>query len=312
MKAGVIIAISGVALMVLACGKPEPKAYGTANSSSNNREIADASDSSTATRLPVALTTETAHTQFRDVLEHPWVRQQQQQGLTALTDTMVQDIRSLKEGHKQLNERRKDAGLPPTTFDQESEKLVSTIQEIQQTLAPLHLAFPAGLYSILNIPTTSTAPYNTPLPFDVYKRVELGQTDLGVPFYLDMRVFDISQLQSQAAKEAAFQAVANWHIHLLKGGMKDFAAFQGKDTLVLLGHGERDRSHFDGSHGFATSDRGVFVAFFSDGRHLYVLHADAPWKNLQDKKNLFLKVVNRELTPFQEPISEYKLTAISD
>ncbi len=311
MKAYTLLMISMLTLELSSCGKSEPTKTTSLKSYENSKDIADASsDMLQRQQFPLAFHQPATRQKYGDVIDHPWIRQQP--GLVALTDSMVSDIRSLKEGHELLNQRRKEAGLPETSFEQETSTIVTTIEEIQNSLAPLHLAFPTGLYSILNIPLTSASPYNTPLPFDIYKRVELGQTSLGVPYYLDVRAFDLTKLDSQAAKEAAVQAIINWHQRLLKPGAPAFTALQGKDTLVLLGHGERDRDHFDGSHGFATNDRGVFLAFFNDGRHLYVLHADAPWQNLQDKKDLFLKVVNRPLKPLNVPVSSYKLTALSD
>ncbi len=292
------------------CGTP-PKPQTAARDSQSPAWIADASvnDSSPGqSKLPVPMQSPVALGQYRDVVTYPWIRLQS--GLTHVTDGMVADVRSLEQGHEELNKRRKQAGLPTNTFEQESDRLISTIQEIQATIEPLKLAFPNNLYSILNIPPAAPLSYTTPLPFDIYKRVELGETDLGIPYYLDVRVFDISRLQSQTAKDAVIQAIINWHLGLLQGGEKAFSILQGKDTLVLLGHGDRNRDHFDGTHGFASHDRGVFLAFFSDGRHLYVLHADAPWSTLKNNKNLFLQVVNRPLTPWNKPVGDYRLVAI--
>ena len=298
--------ISGALLFLFGCG--EPKATKTSNegrpklpTASVQARLAYRSDQL------LALNTAKAEKEYGKILAHPWVKQQK--GLTHVTHAMVDDIQSLSNGHEELNKYRAKANLPTTTLEQESASIISTIQEIQASLIPLHLRFPADRYSVLNIPPTRMDLYHTPLPFEIYKRVEWGQTDTGIPYFLDVRVFNLAQLQSKTGRDAAIEAIINWHVNLLQGGDKAFKAYQTGDALVLFGHGSRDRNHYDGGHGFASDDRGVYLAFFSDGKHLFVLHADAPWKNIEPQRNEFIEVLSRPIVPWTQPISAFKFTS---
>ncbi|MDP1835015.1 MAG: hypothetical protein Q8K75_03705 [Chlamydiales bacterium] len=255
--------------------------------------------------LLVALHTDDAKKDYSDVLSHPWV--QQQKGLTHVSKAMVEDIRSLRDASEAINKYRAKSGMSPVSFDDENKHIITAIEAIQEPLTSLNLKFPSDRYSVLNIPPVSPDLYKTPLPFQVYKRVELGETDLGTPLYMDVRVFDISSLKGAIAKNAAIDAVIDWHVHLLQKGEEKFRILKGKDVLALTGEGDRDTSHFDGGHGFAANDRAVFLAFLTDGDRLYVFHADGPRKNLEDKKVVFLDILNRPLFPWDKRLQDYKL-----
>ncbi len=251
----------------------------------------------------VAINDSDTNNKYKHILEHPWVKLQT--GLTHVTHAMVDDITSLSEGHDELNKYRAKAGLPTTSFEDESRSLIATIQEIQATLDPLNLQFPHDRYSVLNIPETAPELYSTLLPFQVYKRVEMGETELGIPVFLDVRVFDISQQQSAEAKQEAIQSIIDWHAKLLRNSAQHFKAYAASDALVLIGRGDRDRSHFDGGHGFATKDRGVLLAFLTDGKHLFVLDLDAPWKDVEGQEKAFKEIINRPLKPWTQPLSAF-------
>ena len=289
-------------LLLVGCGEEplEEKRYGPLLPDA----VVSSPEFNVAPDGPVSLHDTEIQQQYADVLEHPWIKQQE--GLRSLTPLMVEDIRSLRRLHTTMNQRRSEINLPTTTWEQESAFLTSTMNEIQKTLEPLALAFPPQSYSVLNIPSPSPQVYSTPLPFEIYRREVFGQSDLGLPIFLDARVFDLRALENESAQDAAAHAILRWHMDVLRSGEKAFQKMHSDDSLVLLGHGQRDEEHFSAGHGFASQGRGVYLAFFREGGRLIVLHLDAPWEKIKDRRQDFLRVVNRQLLPYEGDVEDFK------
>lgn len=238
-------------------------------------------------KLPIPRDSQDAIQYFSDVLNHPWIKEQPR--VKNLNQVMVDDIRSIQALNSYLNHHRHESGIEPIPFELESEKIIQTIHRLQSPLTQLPFTFPEEYYSILNIPDASPGIKSTLMPYDIYKRIYLGDNALGLPFYLDVRVFSIGP---EDERQYHVDSILHWHLGLLEGGVKAFQRIPKKQGVLLIGKGIRNLEHFDNSHGFAVDERGVLLAFFAQENILYVLYADAPWVTFSQHKDLFFNLLN--------------------
>lgn len=202
-----------------------------------------------------------------DVLDHPWVSSQKE--VTQLSPIMIEDIRSLKRLHDHTPFFGKD-------FLQASQKLGEHLQAYQKQLAPFSIHYPAHRYSCLNLPEASSTLYQSPTPFRLYHRMDMGVTELGLPIYLDTRIFD-------EVDESLVEEIEQWHLHLLKGGKASFDQYLSGGWTIWIGRGEKDSTHLDNTHGMLTADRGVFFAHKRIGSRCAVLYLETQWELLEPR-----------------------------
>lgn len=206
-----------------------------------------------------------------ELLQHPWVQEQPQ--VEWVTEAMVRDIQSVLALNARAESWRHARGLPSVSWQEESQALMHAIQTLQAPLRHLEISYPAHAYSTLNIPSVDPHIYKTPVPFQVHKRVILGQSTGGFPVTLDTRIF---RCEPSQVKE-----IIQWHLKTLSAGEEAFKTWVAGEWTIHLGRGDRDPVHFDNSHGFYLEDRGVFFAHRFFGDRLVVLCVDALWTDIE-------------------------------
>lgn len=99
-------------------------------------------------------------------------------------------------------------------------------------------------------------------------RVYLGETALGMPFYLDVRLFNLKG--SSAAELIA------WYLDTLDGPCEE--VYISEQRKVYIRRGERNPTRTDSTHGFAAlqGERALFLDCYEQGDDLYVCTAEAP------------------------------------
>jgi hypothetical protein len=115
--------------------------------------------------------------------------------------------------------------------------------------------------------------------FHVHKRLYLGETELGLPFYLDVRVFELDTNQSEE--------IIVWHLTLLDGRKEELLTT--KERKAFLCYGRRNASYADTTHGFAAlqEERALFLDFYEKENRLYVCYAEAPLTTFNQHATLF-------------------------
>lgn len=187
------------------------------------------------------------------LLNHPWLCLQPE--VRNLDDVIRGDLESMDRVCQVLASRGVDR-----------QAVVERVTALQGSLLGLGLEYPKVWYSVLHLPSASSLPYATPAEFQVYKRVYVDRTDLGMPIFLDLRVFSLSE-------NVAIQDIVAWHKQLLSG---NFVSTTRGEWQLIEGKGAYSRVICDPSHGFSTAERGVFCAYRQKGERLYVLFFDAP------------------------------------
>jgi len=201
-----------------------------------------------------------------DLLSHPWILTQPK--VTELNIEMVRDLASLDEFCEEVRQQREDLA-----HEQIEEMLIRTLTMLQEQIP---FALPESLYSVICITETPQEWVKAPIPFHVFKRLYLGEMEVGMPFYLDVRVFE---LEGESADD-----VIAWHLQTLDGE----AVALNKSAYISKGYRTRDSAH-----GFAKGERGLYVDFIEHGGRLFVLYAEAPLKTFQEQEPLFKQLVQR-------------------
>lgn len=173
------------------------------------------------------------------IASHPWI------ALQTTSEIVPEMVRDLEKVDAYVAESRDDA-LPI---------LIRTLIALQAEV-PFH--FPEELYNVLYI----TAPPKKGYPYyRIIKRVYFGDTHLGMPMYLDVRVFD--------ADKSELSKIVDWHFQTIKGEFTPCGeGFIGTGAYV----------DEDSSHGFA-KDRALFIFPHMIHDRLFVLYSDVPIEN---------------------------------
>jgi len=221
--------------------------------------------------LPLSKKSEVATHHFGNILNHPWVQLQQE--VSEISIEMVRDIEAFEQLCENLSERRAEKGESFGSKEEFSNKITQLLKKMQSSVP---FKFPSHLYNVLCIPESLHAPF----AFQVLQRIYLGETELGLPFYLDVRVFNLENEH----KEAQIEAIQNWHFNLLEGGRDVFKKITSNSSFYL-GEGKYSAESNLG-HGFEISSglRGIYLSFFEKENILYVAYASAP---LLDFKKMF-------------------------
>ena len=132
-----------------------------------------------------------------------------------------------------------------------------------QTKIPFN--FPKNLYNVLCINETAS---QIPAAFHTYQRLYLGETELGLPFYLEVRVFENKDMESED--------LIAWHLDILKGERQEIYSSDNRKAFICSGIRNSDRP--DTTHGFGTlqGKRGLYLDFYKKEGHLFVCYAEAP------------------------------------
>lgn len=157
--------------------------------------------------------------------------------------------------------------------------LIQTLLALQSEIP---FTFPDHLYNVLCI---TEEPLPTPAPFHVYKRLYLGETELGLPFYLDVRVFELANV--------SIEEIISWHLTILDGMPKKLLEEENHVSYLCFGNRNQDRP--DTTHGFAAlqGERGLFLDFIEKEGRLYVAYAEAPLSTFKKHLDLFEQVAKK-------------------
>lgn len=200
--------------------------------------------------LPLARDCETARCYFDSLLSHPWIQSQPQ--VRELNIEMVRDLSTLEEISHEISEDITNV----------------CIQALIQLQNEIPFNLPKDKYNVLCIPQATV---KAPASYSIFQRLYLGESEVGLPFYLDVRVFE---LENCSADE-----IISWHLQALDGEVLSL----GESVYISKGYPTRETAH-----GFAKSMRGQYVAFFEKEGQLFVLHAEAHLKTFQ-KHELLLR-----------------------
>jgi len=225
--------------------------------------------------LPLAKQSENAQKYFAELLVHPWI--QAQTGVEEISHEMIQDIEGANMLCEALQQETEQAGKKPLSTKKITKILIETLLALQNEIP---ISFPDNLYSVLCITETADSSNPPPTPFHVYKRLYLGQTEIGFPFYLDVRVFDVESEQER-------QNILSWHCSVL---VEKEDAFEkhiiDENKQVFLGKGVSAKNRAHGVFEWQ-DERGVFIYAIQKGKKLYVAYTDASWKTFEKSLNLF-------------------------
>ncbi|MCH9608992.1 MAG: hypothetical protein S4CHLAM45_02670 [Chlamydiales bacterium] len=160
-----------------------------------------------------------------------------------------------------LPEMERDIELLEAFCDKRGEDITPLLITMLTALqAEIPFLFPENLYNVLCITDVQN---RCPFDYRVYKRLYLGDTDLNMPMYLDVRVFDV--------KKEDVSAVIQWHATLLNGAVERL----GEGVLVKGGYTE-----IDYSHGFAPQRALFLLPHYQEGK-LYLLYSDVPLEHCE-------------------------------
>lgn len=203
------------------------------------------------------------------LLSHPWVLHQK--GIKDINIEMDLDLRALKELSGEINQYNH-----AYSCEQIEEMLIATLLALQESIP---FVLPTDLYSVFCIPETPQEWHQAPAPFHVYKRLYLGENAMGIPFYLDVRVFE---LENCSAEE-----LIAWHLQTLDG--EAVLLHRSENRCVYTSNGLKKR---ESAHGFASGKRALFFDCIEMQGRLFVLYAEAPQETFQKYEPLFNQLVN--------------------
>lgn len=235
------------------------------------------------TLLPVEKTSAVALKYFGDILNHPWIAMQTE--VKEISMEMIRDLSLLKEVSSFVMEQAENEGKEVPSEEVIVSVLIPMLQELQVAL-PLDV--PKNYYSVLCIPEMlqkEEAPY----PYYVYKRIYLDENDLGLPFYLDVRVFDHTQ-------EDDLERILDWHCSYYDETQTVFQSTGSEKAVTFLGHGYPKKNLRSLSQGFTSmqKDRGIFICATAKEDHIYVAFAEAPWSTFEKHLPFFEKVLSTQ------------------
>lgn len=200
---------------------------------------------------------------------HPWI---ELQPLVKNADLEIErDLNAVANFCKQI----KNFSEEEATFF-----LIKTLLDLQRQIP---FQFPEELYNLLCIPEPLE---QGSYPYDIYQRLYLCENELGFPFYMDVRVFNLAT--------ASADHVIAWHLQTLDGEMEILQSSDSRSTFLLRGN--RSSNRFE-SHGFAQilGKRRLFLDFVKVKDQLFVCYAEASERTFQKIEPLLRKLANSSL-----------------
>ncbi len=188
------------------------------------------------------------------LLAHPWVKSQP---LKAVNPEMARDLAELNAYSAQLF-----LSNPELTRDVIEAVFIDRLTALQKDLP---FSFPGELYNVLCIRETPMESLQPPHPFHVYKRLYLGESEIGFPVYLDVRVFEVARDE--------IQSVVTWHLERLEGEAVCHFDQRDKKRYTSQGFLSGEQAH---GWGKDLGERGLFADFIYRDEKLYVLYCEAP------------------------------------
>jgi hypothetical protein len=195
--------------------------------------------------------------------DHPWLKIQ-----PAVTGAALEIVRDMEKI------RHLSTAIPELSEKEIASILMERLLSLQATIP---FTFPDSLYNVLCITESEGG---EPAPFHVYKRLYLGETELGLPFYLDVRVFELGAITPEE--------IIAWHLNILEGSCEELPATEGETTFLC--RGKRAPNRADTTHGFASlqGERALFLKFCEKENRLYVCYAEAPLTTLNRYLSFFM------------------------
>ncbi len=185
---------------------------------------------------------------------------------------MVRDLSALEQFCEQVCVQKADY-----TMEQVEDAVIQILTALQESV-PYEL--PDNLYNVICIGEMPSDWIEAPAPFHVYKRLYLGDTELGFPAYLDVRVFEPG--------DCPVEDLIAWHLHALDG--EPVCLHRSAKRSVYFSNGFRVRNT---AHGFAQEERSLFLDCIEKGGQLFVLHAEAPLEVFNQHKTLFEQLIQK-------------------
>jgi hypothetical protein len=191
--------------------------------------------------------------------EHPWLQRQ-----PMVKGASIEIVRDL--------EKIRHLAASASNFSEEelTELMMVRLESLQ---GEIPFSFPEELYNVLCITESTT---NAPAHFRTFQRRYLGETELGMPFYLDVRVFDLNACKTET--------IMSWFLKLLDGKQEEISPNR------FFCKGKRRADQQDASHGFASlqGERGIFLDFVQKEDKLFVCYAEAPLATFERFSSLLL------------------------
>ena len=140
--------------------------------------------------------------------------------------------------------------------DDVKELLFSALDRMEREI-PFN--FSQDLYTLRCLPEPTS-------DFEVHKRMHLGDSSLGVPIYLDVRVY---QMRKDQVLQKLFAAIEG-----------TFERVPSEEGACYIGRGQR--LFEESTHGFAAAlgERGVFFHLVEQDDRIFVTYSEAPWDDL--------------------------------
>lgn len=227
-----------------------------------------------ALSLPLDKKNPLAMEYFSDVLSHPWVLEQNE--VKELSYAMVEDVNNITSWYNHLYQEAQQKNIPIASEREVLRLLTQSLKNLQGTLP---FQFPPSYYNVISLEKSDHESFNTLPPFEIYQRIYMDQTELGFPFYLEVKVFSLED--ENDSKETIL-----WHLGLLEPN--SFESYTTSQGVAYLGKGWKNSAK-DLSHGFANlqGERGVFLYFIQKDKILYLAVADGPWNTFEKHIKFF-------------------------
>jgi hypothetical protein len=197
---------------------------------------------------------------FFDLLEHPWVKSQAK--VKEISLETVRDTEAIAQFVKMLSQSLEKQDIKVSLSE-----IVSFLSfHLNKLNEEIPFIFPEDYYRVLCI-SDSFDSSRTPLPFQIYERLYLGESNVHFPVYLDVRVFKLDNIQQA-------DAIIQWHFGLLSENSR---LETPSHYHIIKGFPSEEKNLH--SHGFAAlqGERGVFLYPCLKDNKLFLLFAEAPW-----------------------------------
>lgn len=244
-------------------------ALATGCNGKNDTPKGQAPSTNTGFELP-QMTDAVVHLDDDPLWKHPWLKRQPH--VTEMSPVIQNDLHGIDSMCRQVAKQREAAGFPPGSIEEDLATILKQVDQLQRPLKALHLKPDRSWYSVLSLPDTPQSQYPTPVGFHIHQRLHVDNTDLGFPVFLDLRVFQLDQ----APFHERVDTIVTWHKDLLDNPDNSFRNYEISDWKVLVGRGDHNTDHFNPTHGIASDNRGIFLAYKRIDDKLYLLYMDAP------------------------------------
>ena len=125
-------------------------------------------------------------------------------------------------------------------------------------------------------------------PSVLVDRVCLGETELGLPFYLDVRQFELKGITAEE--------LITWQLDLLDGPCE--VVYISDLRKVYIRRGMRNPRRSDTTHGFARlqGERALFLDCYEKEGQLYMCTAEAPLETFQKHESFLRSLCVKEVS----------------